>query len=258
MSGRLSAISSDHHHLSTTIIHPMPPLQQSKHISKRAADQDASKISTRSTRQRNAAAAPAASVPTSTGANNTTLDAAASIININDGPLGMGENTTTQDAAASIININDAPRPPNAKSFQATVNELRSRLVPVPLNVRQRMLSCGLNPKSNEGVEDTQASHPGVREDVAAAATTAAYSERYRSESKNDNNSEGGGDTGDLDYGDSFSVCNFEGGGVGGRRGGGDYDVSDESMIMLISMLIANQKMRQDRRSPRTRTPQGI
>ena len=134
----------------------------------------------------------------------------------------MGGNTTTQDAAASIININDAPRPPNAKSFQATVNELRSHPVPAPLNVRQRMLSCGLNPKSNERVEDTQASHPGVREVVAAAATTAAYSERYRSESKNDNNSEGGCDTDDLDYGDSFSVSDFwaEGDG-GGRRGAG-------------------------------------
>jgi hypothetical protein len=238
MSGRISALSSNHHHLSTTIIHTMPPLRQSKRISKRATDQDASKISTRST-SRNASAAPAASLPTATGGNNTTLDAAACIININDAPPGTGGNTTTQDAAKSIIDINDASRPPNAKSFGAIVNELRSRPVAVPLNVRQRMLSSGLNPTSylrgqvrlapqkfKDIVVATpphpQASYPGVREDVAAAATTAAYSERYRSESKNDNNSEGGCDTDDLDYGDSFSVSDFwaEGDG-GGRRGAG-------------------------------------
>ncbi len=245
MSGRISAISSNHHHLSTTIIHPMPPLRQSKCVSKRATDQDASKISTRSTR-RNAAAAPAVSLPTATGGNNTTLDAAASIIKINDAPPGTGGNTTTQDVAASIVDINDAPCPPNAKSFGAIVNELRSRPVAAPLNVRQHMLSRGLNPKSADipsyprgqvrrapqKFEDVvvatpphhpQASHPGEREEVAAAATTTAYSERYRSESKNDNDSEGGGDTGDLDYGDSFSVSDFFWGGkLGGEEVGGD------------------------------------
>jgi hypothetical protein len=167
----------------------MLPLRQSKRVSKRATDQDASKISTRST-SRNAAAAPAASLPTATGGNNTTLDAAASIININDAPPGTGGNTTTQDAAKSIIDINDALHPPNAKSFGAIVNELRSRPVAAPLNVRQCMLSSGLNPTSyprgqvrrapqkfKDIVVATpphpQASHPGVREDVAMTKSTA-------------------------------------------------------------------------------------
>jgi hypothetical protein len=49
-------------------------------------------------------------------------------------------------------------------------------------------------------VEDTQASPPGVREEVAAAAITAPYSECYRSESYDDDSE--GGDTGHTDYGD--------------------------------------------------------
>ncbi len=88
----------------------------------------------------------------------------------------MGVNNTTLDAATPRIE-----RDLNAKSFHAIVNELRSHTMAPPLNVRQRMLSLGLKPKSNERgvqVQDTQAFPPGVCEEVAAAASTAAYSER--------------------------------------------------------------------------------
>ena len=67
-------------------------------------------------------------------------------------------NTTTQDAAKSIIDINNAPRPPNAKLFGAIVNELRSRPVAAPLNVRQRInhntAQCYKNP-INRNLDDT-------------------------------------------------------------------------------------------------------
>jgi hypothetical protein len=168
-------------------------------------DQDAPTKSTRST-TRNATAAPvaAAALPNSCLGKSTTLDAPAPVIDIDDSPPGkkVGKDSTL-DAAAPIININDVSCPSNAKSFQEIADELRSRPVAAPLNVRQRMFSRGLNPrKSNERVEEEkQASHPGVREEVAAAATTATYRERYRSDS-DDNEPE-------VDYGDSESVSDW-------------------------------------------------
>ncbi len=164
----------------------MPASRQSKRVSKRVADQDTPKKSTRST-TRNAAAAPvaAAALPNSCLGKSTTLDAPAPVIDIDNSPPGkkVGKDSTL-DAAAPIININDVSCPSNAKSFQEIADELRSRPVAAPLNVGQRMFSRGLNPKSNERVEEEkQASHPGVCEEVAAAATTATYRERYRSDS---------------------------------------------------------------------------
>jgi len=100
----------------------------------------------------------AASLPSKATVDyNTTLDAATPIIDINDvppgrklsrivcppnsRPTGMGVNNTTLDAATPRIE-----RDPNAKSFHAIVNELRSHPMAPPLNVRQRMLSHGLKP----------------------------------------------------------------------------------------------------------------
>jgi hypothetical protein len=160
-----------------------------------------------------AASVSTASLPTATGGNNTTLDAATPIIEINDTPAGR--------------KLSRIARPPNAKSFQAIVNELRSHPVAPPLNVKQRMLSRGLKPKSNDrDVEDTQACPPGMREEVAAAASNAAYSKRYRSESDDDDSE--GGDTGHTDYGDSESDSDGGWGGRSGEKGGGGSDVSDE------------------------------
>jgi hypothetical protein len=170
------------------------------------ADQDAPKKATRST-TRNAAAAPVAvaALPNSSPGKKTTLDAPAPVIDIDNSPPGkkVGKDSSL-DVAAPIININDVSRPSNAKSFQEIADELRSRPVAAPLNVRQRMFSRGLNAKSNERVEEEkQASHLGVREEVAAAATTATYRERYRSDF--DDNESG------VDYGDSESVSDWGG-----------------------------------------------
>ncbi len=129
----------------------MPASRQSKCISKRVADQDAPKKSTRST-TRNAAVAPvaAAAHPNSSRGKNTTLDVATPVIDIDNSPpeKKVGNNSTL-DAAVPIININNVSSPPNAKLFQAIADELRSRPVAAPLNIRQRMFSRGLNPKSN-------------------------------------------------------------------------------------------------------------
>ena len=163
----------------------MPPLRKSQRVANKGTgkgtDRPPLKTPTRVTRRNAAPAAAATNEKLRKNAEEITGVSAASIATSSI-PKATDESITTLDALTPIIEINDTP-----------LGAKPSRLACPP---KSRLTSAGENNKTLDASISTMeftpdANERDVEEEVAAAASTAVYRERYQSPS----------DPNDFDYG---------------------------------------------------------